>query len=70
MSEKKFKGMTNKKTIKLVKKILSDDKKRELYTPEELAYMERQAELLKIDRERRKLARKKEQGFGYGSVDM
>ena len=70
MSDKKFKGMTNKRTIKLVKKILSDDKKRELYTPEELAYMERQAELLKIDRERRKLARKKEQGFGYGSVDM
>ncbi len=70
MSGKQFKGMTNKKTIKLVKKILSDDKKRELYTPEELAYMERQAELLKIDRQRRKLARKKEQGFGYGSVDM
>ena len=70
MSEKKFKGMTNKKTIKLVKKILSDDKKRELYTPAEIAYMERQADLLMLDRERRKLARKKQQGFGYGSVDM
>ena len=70
MTEKKFKGMTNKRTIKLVRKILSDDKKRELYTPEELAYMERQADLLMLDRERRKLARKKQQGFGYGSVDM
>jgi hypothetical protein len=70
MSEKKFKGMTNKKTIKLVRKILSDDKKRELYTPAEIAYMERQADLLMLDRERRKLARKKQQGFGYGSVDM
>ena len=70
MTEKKFKGMTNKRTIKLVRKILSDDKKRELYTPEELAYMERQADLLMLDRERRKLARKKQQGFGYGSVDL
>ena len=70
MSEKKFKGMTNKKTIKLVKKILSDDKKRELYTPEELAYMERQTELLKLDREIRKLRKKQEKGFGYGSVDL
>ena len=70
MSEKKFKGMTNKKTIKLVKKILSDDKKRELYTPAEIAYMERQADLLMLDRERRKLARKKQQGFGYGSTDL
>jgi hypothetical protein len=70
MTEKKFKGMTNKRTIKLVRKILSDDKKRELYTPAEIAYMERQADLLMLDRERRKLARKKQQGFGYGSTDL
>ena len=70
MSDKKFKGMTNKKTIKLVNKILGDDKKRSLYTPEELAYMERQAELLKIDRQRRKMARKLEKGFGYDLSDM
>ena len=62
---KGHKGLTNKRVIKLVKKILSDDKKRELYTPEELAYMERQAELLKIERQRRKQARKVEKGFGY-----
>ncbi len=70
MSEKKFKGMTNKKTIKLVNKILKDDRKRELYTPEELAYMERQTELLKLDREIRKLRKKQEKGFGYGSIDL
>jgi hypothetical protein len=70
MTEKKFKGMTNKKTIKLVNKILGDEKKRSLYTPEELAYMERQAELLKIDRQRRKMARKLEKGFGYDLSDM
>lgn len=70
MSDKKFKGMTNKKTIKLVNKILKDDRKRELYTPEELAYMERQTELLKLDREIRKLRKKQEKGFGYGSVDL
>ena len=70
MSDKKFKGMTNKKTIKLVNKILKDDRKRELYTPEELAYMERQTELLKLDREIRKLRKKQEKGFGYGSIDL
>ena len=70
MTEKKFKGMTNKKTIKMVRKILKDDRKRELYTPEELAYMERQSELLQLDREIRKLRKKQEKGFGYGSADL
>ena len=70
MTDKKFKGMTNKRTIKLVNKILKDDRKRELYTPEELAYMERQTELMKMDREIRKLRKKQEKGFGYGSVDL
>ena len=70
MTDKKFKGMTNKKTIKLVNKILKDDRKRELYTPEELAYMERQTELMKLDREIRKLRKKQEKGFGYGSSDL
>ena len=70
MTEKKFKGMTNKKTIKLVSKILKDERKRELYTPEELAYMERQTELLKLDREIRKLRKKQEKGFGYGESNL
>ena len=67
MTEKKFKGVTNKKTIKLVGQILKDDRKRQLYTPEELTYMERQTELLKKDREIRKLRKKQEKGFGYES---
>ena len=70
MTEKGFKGLTNKKTIKLVNKILKDDRKRDLYTPEELAYMERQTELMKLDREIRKLRKKQMKGFGYGSIDF
>ena len=52
-----------KKTIKLVTKVLSDDKKRQLYTPEEIAYMERQVELLKLERARRLERRRAEKGF-------
>lgn len=70
MTEKGFKGLTNKKVIKLVKKILSDDKKRDLYTPEELAYMERQAEVMKKEREIRKLRKKQQKGFGYGESNL
>ena len=54
-----------KKTIKLVTSILQDEKKRKLYTDEDIKYMERKLTLMKIERERRKLQRKKEQGFGY-----
>ena len=53
-----------KRTIKLVTKVLGSDKKRKLYTAEEIAYMERQVELLKEERARRKEQRKREQGFG------
>ena len=53
-----------KRTIKLVNKVLSDDKKRELYTPEELEYMKRQVDLLKIEKQRRKYQRKLNKGFG------
>jgi len=53
-----------KRTIKLVTKVLGSDKKRKLYTPEEIAYMERQVKLLKEERARRKEQRKREQGFG------
>ena len=54
-----------KKTIKLVTKVLGDEKRRKLYSDEEIRYMERKLTLMKIERERRKLQRKKEQGFGY-----
>tara|TARA_Y100001972_G_scaffold96173_1_gene118564 strand:- start:13 stop:189 length:177 start_codon:yes stop_codon:yes gene_type:complete len=53
-----------KKTIKMVTKLLGDDKKRKLYTDEEIAYMERQVALMKVERARRKYQRKLEKGFG------
>ena len=59
-----------KRTIKLVNKVLSDDKKRELYTPEELAYMERQIDLLKIEKQRRKYHRKLNKGFGLSLIHI
>jgi len=52
-----------KKTIKRVTKVLSDEKLRKLYSPEELAYMERQLKLLKIERAIRIEQRKREKGF-------
>ena len=54
-----------KKTIKLVTQVLSDDKKRKLYSPEEIAFMERQLKLLKVERARRLHQRKINKGFGY-----
>ena len=53
-----------KRTIKLVTKVLNSDKKRKLYSPEEIAYMERQVQLIKMERAIRKEARKREKGFG------
>ena len=53
-----------RRTVKLVTKVLGDEKKRKLYTDAEIAYMERQVALLKIERARRKHQRKLEKGFG------
>ena len=53
-----------KKTIKLVTKVLNSEKKRKLYTEEELKYMERQVQLMKIQRAIRKEQRKRDKGFG------
>ena len=53
-----------KKTIKMVTKLLGDEKKRKLYTEAELLYMERQVKLMKIQRAIRKEQRKREKGFG------
>ena len=52
-----------KKTIKLVTELLGNDKKRKLYTPEEIQYMERQVKLLKLERARRLERRRAEKGF-------
>ena len=54
-----------KKTIKLVTSILQDEKKRKLYSEEDIKYMERKLVLMRLERARRKLQRKKDQGFGY-----
>ena len=53
-----------KKTIKMVTKLLGDEKKRKLYTQEEIQYMERQVRLMKIERAIRKEQRKRDKGFG------
>jgi len=53
-----------KKTIKLVTKVLGNEKKRKLYSDEEIAYMERQLKLLKIRRAIRVEQRKRDKGFG------
>ncbi len=54
-----------KRTIKMVTKLLGDDKRRKLYTEEEIKYMERQVVLLKLQRARRLHQRKLDKGFGY-----
>ena len=53
-----------KKTIKLVTKVLNSEKKRKLYSEEELKYMERQVQLMKLQRAIRKEQRKRDKGFG------
>ena len=53
-----------KRTIKLVTKILNSEKKRKLYTDEDIMYMERQVMLMKLERARRRHQRKLEKGFG------
>ena len=54
-----------KKTIKLVTKLLGDEKRKKLYTPAEIAYMERKLQLMKVERARRLHQRKLDKGFGY-----
>ena len=53
-----------KKTIDLVKRLLRDKKRRNLYSEEELQYMEMQLERLIERRKRRKAERKAQKGFG------
>ena len=52
-----------KKTIRLVNKVLHDPKKRDLYSEEEISYMEKQVVLLEKERRARKIQRRKEKGF-------
>ena len=52
-----------KKTIRLVNKVLHDPKKRDLYSEEEIKYMEKQVVLLEKERRARKIQRRMEKGF-------
>ena len=52
-----------KKTIKLVTKILTDEKRRKLYSEGEIAYMEHQVRLMRLERARRLERRRAEKGF-------
>lgn len=56
-----------KKTIKRVQSVLNDKNKRNLYTNEELLYMEKQLVLLKELRKARVQDRKQQRGFSDDS---
>ena len=56
--------MSQKKDIKLLKKLLKDNNKRNLYTPEELLYMEKQYVMMKAERKAIKKFTKLSKGFG------
>ena len=53
-----------KRTIKLVSKVLNSDKKRKMYTDEELVYMELQVRRMKLRRAIDREQRKRDKGFG------
>lgn len=53
-----------KRTIKLVTKVLNNEKKRKMYSDEELAYMQMHVTRMKLQRAIRKEQRKREKGFG------
>lgn len=50
--------MGQKKTRKLLKKILTNENKRSLYSPAELMYMEKHLDIMLIQKQREKLSRK------------
>jgi len=53
-----------KKTIKLVSKLLKNENKRQMYSDQELLYMEKYLDLMKEERSRHKNNKKKNKGFG------
>ena len=56
--------MSQKKDIKLLKKILKDPSKQSLYSPEELLYMRKQYALMKLAHKAEKRLTKMTKGFG------
>jgi len=55
---------STKQTIKLVKRIIKDPDKRKMYSSEELAYMEMQYLIMKLQRKRKKEEKRRLKGFG------
>ncbi len=53
-----------KRTIKLVSKVLKSEKKRKLYSTEDLAYMDLQVTRMKLRRAIDREQRKRDKGFG------
>lgn len=51
------------KSEKLIKRILRDERKRSMYSKEELTYFEMQLTLMKINRKKKKLIAKCTKGF-------
>ena len=58
-----------KRTINLVKKLLNNENKRAMYSPEEIQYMELQLARLIVERKRRKAERKAQKGFDPQHID-
>jgi hypothetical protein len=52
-----------KRTIKLVSKLLNNEKKRSMYSDEELQYMELQVKRMKMQRAINREQRKRNKGF-------
>ncbi len=52
-----------KRTIKLVSKLLNSEKKRSMYSDEELQYMELQVKRMKLQRAIKREQRKRNKGF-------
>jgi hypothetical protein len=50
--------MGQKKTRKLLKKILTNENKRSMYSPAELMYMEKHLDIMLIQKQREKLSKK------------
>jgi hypothetical protein len=50
--------MGQKKTRKLLKKILTNDNKRSMYSPAELMYMEKHLDIMLLQKQRQKLSKK------------
>lgn len=56
--------MGKSKTEKLVQSVLQNEQKRNMYSSAELTYMELQLLSMKVARQKKKILRKAQKGFG------